>query len=114
MDETGVGRLRGDLFGEGIDGRFVAEIDPACGESLARIQILQLGDRGRRVGIRRAIGESDVVARLREPAHDGGAETAASAGDERAYFLRVRHHDGSCDITSETFWPPKPNELDRA
>src|SRR5262249_768948 len=54
-----------------------------------------------------------VMAGRCERLDDGGAETAPAAGDEHASrALRWRHQAGSCVITSDTFWPPKPNELE--
>ena len=54
------------------------------------------------------------MAGRRERLDDGGAEAASAAGDEHAPPAGDCHHAGSRASTSDTFWPPKPNELEIA
>ena len=67
------------------------------------------------LGLGGAIGEGDVVAGRRERLDDRRAQPASAAGHEDAPPGGVRrHHTGSRAITSDTFWPPNPNEFEMA
>src|SRR5262249_45390465 len=98
---------------ERCHGITVGEIDLQRREMLLRIVPGQRPN-GRLRGIGgRTIRKSYVTAGRRKRLDNGGAQAASAAGDEHAaYALRWRHQAGSRAITSETFWPPKPNELE--
>ena len=86
------------------------------GKALAGMGGGQRRQRLFRLGLGGAIGEGHVVPRRRERLDDRGAETASAAGHEDAPLggSGSGHQAGSRAITSDTFWPPNPNELEIA
>src|SRR4051812_31051120 len=61
-----------------------------------------------------AKGEGNVVTRSCEVLDDGGAQSAAAAGDKDVAPGGGGAHAGSRAMISDTFCPPKPNELESA
>ena len=100
---------------ERLDRVLVGEIDMRGGKALAGMGGGQRRHRLFRLGLGGAIGEGHVVPGRRERLDDRRAETASAAGHEDAPLGGgERHQAGSRAITSDTFWPPNPNELEMA
>ena len=112
MHEARVGAFLLDRLRQRIDRGLVGEVGLMRGEFLLRMTQLQMLEQLVGLGLRRAVGEGHVVPALGEQLHDRGAEPASAAGDQNAPQNVVGHQRGSRPMTSETFCPPKPNELD--
>src|SRR5262249_8155506 len=103
-----------DVFDEGVDCSFVGQVERQRRERLRRTFRLQRFEQCVSLGTRCAIRKGYVVSGGRQGADNGRPQSTTAAGDENATFCFRRHAAGSRPMTSDTFWPPNPNELDTA
>ena len=80
----------------------------------ARRVLVTGGGRGLGAAIVKALAAAGHDVTFTYRSSTGEAEAAPAAGDEHAPRVCGRHQAGSRASTSDTFWPPKPNEFDSA